>query len=93
MTRRAVPIQPRGVNKNFLAPSLRNSDIRVSVRVYVDAQGRPSKVVVDKGVEGAFGYNDAAKQAAYESAYAPATRGGKPINAWITVEYNFGKPK
>jgi len=92
MTRRANPTQPHVVKKEFLPPSIRNSEIRVSVRVFVDAQGRPSKVIVDKGVEG-FGYNDAAKQAAYESAYAPATKAGKPINGWITVEYNFGKPR
>ncbi len=93
MTRRAAPNQPRLLNKNFLPPSLRGSDIHVSVKVYVDASGRPVKVVIDKGVDSAVGYNDAAKQAAYESAYAPATRGGKAVNAWLTVDYNFGKPR
>jgi len=93
MTRRVTPIAPRVVNKNFLPPSIRDNEIRVSVRVFVDAQGRALKVLVDKGVEGTFGFNDAAKQAAYESGYAPATKGGKPINGWLTVEYNFGKPK
>jgi hypothetical protein len=93
MTRRAAPVPPRTVNKNFLPPALRSSDIKVSVKVFVDQQGRPLKVVVDKGVEGTFGYNDSAKQAAYESSYSPATKGGKPVNGWITVEYNFGKPK
>jgi len=91
--RRVAPIAPRVVNKNFLPTALRNSEIRVSVRVFVDPQGRPLKVLVDKGIEGALGYNDSAKQAAYESSYAPATKAGKPVNGWITIEYNFGKPK
>ena len=93
MTRRAAPAQPRLLNKNFLPPSLRSSDIHVSVKVYVDANGRPLKVVIDKGVEGVAGYNDAAKQAAYDSAYSPATKGGKPVNSWLVVDYNFGRVK
>lgn len=93
LTQRANPRQPHIVNKNLLPPALRDSDIRVSVKVHVNAQGRPSKVILDKGVDGAFGYNDAAKQAAYESTYTPATRGGKPINGWVTVEFNFGRAK
>lgn len=93
IVRRVAPVPPRVVNKNFLPPSIRDSEIRVSVRVFVDPQGRPLKVIVDKGVEGTFGYNDAAKQAAYDSTYAPATKGGKPANGWITIEYNFGKPR
>jgi len=93
MTRPATPNQPRILNKNFLPPSLRNSDIHVSVRVWVDTNGRPQKVIVDKGVTGAAGYNDAAKQAAFESAYNPATKGGKPVNSWLIVDYNFGKVK
>lgn len=92
ITRRANPAVPRTVNKSFLPPNLRNSEIRVTVKVFVDPQGRPLKVQVEQGVDG-FGYNDAAKQAAYESSYAPATKGGKPVNGWTTVVYNFGKPK
>jgi hypothetical protein len=93
VTRRATPTQPRILNKNFLPPSLWNSDIHVSVKVYVDANGRPRKVAIDKGVEGATGYTDAAKQAAYDSTYSPATKGGKPVSAWLTVDFNFGKPR
>lgn len=92
ISRRANPVIPRMVNKNFLPPNLRNSEIRVTVKVFVDPQGRPLKVQVEQGVDG-FGYNDAAKQAAYESSYTPATKGGKPANGWTTVVYNFGKPK
>ena len=93
VTRRATPNQPRLLNKNFLPPSLRGSDINVSVKVYVDASGRPVKVLIDKGVNGVAGYNDAAKQAAFESSYSPATKGGKPINGWLTLVFNFGKPR
>ncbi len=92
ISRRANPVVPRTVNKNFLPPNLRNSDIKVTVKVFVDPQGRPLKVQIAQGVDG-FGYNDAAKQAAYESSYTPATKGGKPANGWTTVVYNFGKPK
>ena len=93
ITRRAIPSAPRLANKNFLPPELRVNEIRVTVKVFVDPNGRPLKVTIEKGVDGPFGYNDAAKQAAYESTYTPATKGGKAINGWITLDYNFGKPK
>ncbi len=93
VTSQARPAIPRIVNKDFLPPALRYSEIKVSVKVYVDAQGRPLKASVERGVDGNFPYNDAAKDAAYKSSYTPATRGGKPVNAWLTVEYNFGRPK
>ncbi|MCE1228027.1 MAG: energy transducer TonB [Firmicutes bacterium] len=93
ITRRTMPVAPRIANKAFLPADLRNSEIRVSVRVFVDAQGRPLKVSIEKGVDGPFGFNDAAKQAAYDSAYSPATRGGKPVNGSMVVDYNFGKPR
>lgn len=93
VTRQARPAINRVVNKDFLPPALRYSEIKVSVKVYVDAQGRPLKASVDRGIDGNFPYNDAAKDAAYKSNYAPATKGGKPVNAWLTVEYNFGRPR
>ena len=92
ITQRANPVLPRTVNKNFLPANLRNSEIRVSVKVFVGPEGRPLKVVIENGVEG-FGYNDAAKEAAYKSSYSPAVKGGKAVNGWTTVIYNFGKPR
>jgi hypothetical protein len=90
---RVEPTPPRGLNRNQLPLALRDSEIKVTVKVFVGQQGKPLKVLVENGVIGAFGYDDAAKQAALQSTYTPATRGGKPINSWMTVEYNFGKPK
>lgn len=90
---RVEPTSPRGLNRNQLPPDLRDSEIKVRAKVFVGFQGKPLKVMVESGAIGAFGYDDAAKQAALQSTYAPATRGGKPMNFWITVEYNFGKLK
>ena len=93
ITNRATPAVPRLANKNFLPAELRVSEIHVKVKVFVDAQGRPQKVIIEKGVDGPFGYNDAAKQAAYQSSYAPGTKGGKPVSGSLVVDYNFGKPR
>jgi len=93
ITSRVAPIAPRVANKAFLPADLRNQDIKVSLRVFVDAQGRPLKVVIVKGVDGPFGFNGAAQKAAQDSTYAPATRNGKPVTGWVAVEYNFGRVK
>ena len=93
ITNRVAPAAPRLANKNFLPAELRVSEIHVKVKVFVDAQGRPQKVVIEKGIDGPFGYNDAAKQAAYQSSYAPGTKGGKPVSGSLVVDYNFGKPR
>ena len=92
-TNRAIPNAPHVANKAFLPAGLRDQDIKVAVRVFVDAQGRPLKVTIVKGVDGPFGFNDAAQKAALDSGYAPATRNGKPVTGWMNVEYNFGKPR
>ncbi len=90
--KRVMPSAPRLANKNFLPNNLRGIDIEVTVKVFVDSQGRAVKVTIEKGIEG-FGYNDAAKQAAYDSTYSPATKGGKPVNGSIVVSYKFGKAR
>jgi len=92
ITRKAAPVAPRP-NKSALPAALQNSDINVTVRVFVDSQGRPLKVLIDKGVEGSFGYNEAAREAALSSSYSPATKGGKPTTGWITLDYRFGRPQ
>jgi hypothetical protein len=91
--RRATPIAPRVANKNFLPGNLRDSEVKVSLRIFVDAQGRAVKVMIVNGVSGPFGYNDAAQKAALESTYNPATRNGKPSTGWLSVEYNFGRAR
>ncbi len=62
----------------------------VKVKVFVDAQGRPQKVTVISGVDGAWGFNEAAHDAASRSTYTPATRDGKPVAGFAVVEYLFG---
>ncbi|WP_316410256.1 energy transducer TonB [Mesoterricola sediminis] len=89
---RTVPAAPR-INKSFLPTALREQEIRVQLKVMVDAGGRPARVVIVKGVDGPFGYNDAAQHAALNSTYSPATRNGKPTTGWLTLEYNFGRPR
>ena len=62
----------------------------VKVKVFVDAQGRPQKVTVMSGVDGAWGFNEAAHDAASRSTYTPATQDGKPVAGFAIVEYVFG---
>ncbi|MDE3245383.1 MAG: energy transducer TonB, partial [Acidobacteriota bacterium] len=62
----------------------------VKVKVFVDAQGRPQKVTVISGVDGSWGFNEAAHDAASRSTYTPATRDGKPVAGYTIVEYVFG---
>ncbi len=92
VTRLGSPQSPAGA-KAALPPSLQDADIRVSLKVFVDPAGRPLKVVILKGVEGAAGYNDAAQNAALASTYAPAMKAGKPTSGWVNLEFDFGKPK
>jgi outer membrane biosynthesis protein TonB len=62
----------------------------VRVKVFVDAEGRPQKVTIVTGVDGAWGFNEAAHDAASRSTYTPATRDGKPVAGFTIVEYVFG---
>jgi hypothetical protein len=90
VTQKSVPQAPRA---GSLPASLQQSELKVSLKVFVDAAGRPLKVVVLKGVEGNYGYNDAAQNAALASSYAPGAANGKPTSGWLDMEYDFGKAK
>jgi hypothetical protein len=92
VTQKGSPQVPRGA-KESLPTSLQDSEIKVSLKVFVDAAGRPLKVVILKGVEGSAGYNDSAQNAALASTYAPGTKNGKPTSGWLNMEFNFGKPR
>ncbi len=90
--------QPRvtlnAVQRNFLPSSQRNADLKLQVRVFVDAQGRPLKAqVTSGGVDSRLPYAESAREAALQSTYRPATRGGKPVPGWATVSYSFRTPK
>ena len=86
-------MQPRKAGKKFLPPNMQSMELKVALKVYVDEQGRPLKVLITSGVEGPFGYNESAQAAAMGSTYAPATKNGRPIKGWLSASYNFGVAK
>jgi hypothetical protein len=92
VTHMGSPQAPR-VAKESLPPALQDAEIKVSLKVFVDAAGRPLKVVILKGVDGAAGYNDSAQNAALASSFAAGTKNGKPASGWLNMEFNFGKPR
>jgi hypothetical protein len=92
VARKAAPSVPHP-NKSALPASLQNANINVTVKVFVDNQGRPLKVLIEKGVDGSFGYNEAAREAALGSTYSPAMKGGQATTGWISLNYDFGKPQ
>jgi serine/threonine protein kinase len=93
ITKKVPPVAPRIANKAFLPAHLREGDIKVSLKVFVSAQGSPLKVVILNGIDGPLGYNDAAQTAALNSQYVPATKNGKPTTGWVNVDYNFGRAR
>jgi hypothetical protein len=90
ITRRVNPVMPRVANKAFLTSNLRDGDIKVVLKVFVNLQGKPVKAVILQGVSGPFGFNDSATNASLASDYTPGTLNGNPVGAWLTLEYNFG---
>jgi protein TonB len=66
-----------------------NREHDVFLRVYVGELGQPLKVMVKQGISGPYGFDEAAIDAANKSSFAPATRDGKPIRAWIEIHYRF----
>jgi len=90
LTRPASPQMPK-VAREALPAELRDSDIKVSLKVFVDDAGRPLKAVILKGVDGAF--NESAQNAALASICAPGSRNGRPVSGWLNMEVNFGRPR
>jgi hypothetical protein len=86
------PQLPKG-GAQALPPALRQADLKVFLKVLVDASGHPQQAVVVKGVEGNYGYNDAAQNAALASTYTPGMKNGKPASGWLNLEFDFGMPK
>ncbi|WP_243322237.1 energy transducer TonB [Geothrix sp. SG200] len=69
-----------------------NLDHIVRLKVFVGEQGQPLKVSVIEGVSGAFGFDEAAIDAANKSSFAPAIRDGKPVRGWTPeIIYKFPK--
>ena len=90
VTRAGSPQMPR-IAKESLPAELRDSEIKVSLKVFVDGAGRPLKVVILKGVDG--GFNESAQNAALASTFAPGSKNGRPASGWLNMEFNFGKPR
>lgn len=76
-----------------LPPDLRQHEIKVALRVLVDAAGKPQKTVLVKGVEGNHGYNESAQSAAMASTFVPGRKNGKAAPGWVDVTINFGRPQ
>ncbi len=69
-----------------------NMDHLVRLKVFVSEQGQPLKVSVIEGVAGAYGFDEAAIEAANKSSYSPASRDGKPVRGWTPeIVYKFQK--
>ena len=69
-----------------------NQDHTVRLKVFVGEQGQALKVSVIEGVSGAFGFDEAAIDAANRSTYSPAIRDGKPVKGWTAeIAYRFPK--
>jgi TonB family protein len=67
-----------------------NVDHLVRLKVFVGEQGQPLKVTVVEGVPGAFGFDEAAIDAANKSTYSAATRDGKLVRGWTAeIVYKF----
>ncbi|WP_026853471.1 energy transducer TonB [Geothrix fermentans] len=69
-----------------------NLDHFVRLKVFVGEQGQPLKVSVVEGVSGAFGFDEAAIDAANKSTFSPAIRDGRPVRGWTPeIIYKFPK--
>lgn len=60
---------------------------KVWVKILVDEQGKPSKVVVVKSDEQIF--NKAAIEAARQFLFVPVTISSGPVALWVTVPFKF----
>ena len=89
---KVVPICPQNAKSSMLA-NIKDFDMRVIVKVWVSAQGRPVKVLYLKGIDGSFGYNEAARDAALRSTFQPAIKDGRAVDGWVDLEYKFNKPQ
>lgn len=69
-----------------------NKDHYVRLKVFVGEQGQPLKVSVIEGVAGAYGFDEAAIDAANKATFNPAVRDNKPVRGWTPeIIYKFPK--
>jgi len=68
------------------------TDHSVRLKVFVGEKGQALKVSITEGVEGSYGFDEAAVESAYKSTYSPAMREGKPVRGWTPeIVYKFPK--
>jgi len=70
-----------------------NIDRAVQLRVFVDANGKPQKVVTVEGVPGSMGFDEAARDAAMASTFSAAMKDGRSTSGWVEIRYSFPKIK
>lgn len=87
ITSQAHPAYPRRAMQ--MKQMIRNLDPVVTLKVFVDSTGRPQKVQILNGVDGAFGFNEEAEKAALDSKFQAGSRDGRPVPGWVTITYKF----
>ncbi|MBI5325589.1 MAG: energy transducer TonB [Ignavibacteriae bacterium] len=60
---------------------------KVTVRVYVNKDGRPSKTIIEASDNELL--NDAARSAIMKSVFTPAIQNGSPVALWVSIPINF----
>lgn len=96
----AIPVNEPARVVNQIAPAFplravqmrweTNKDHSVRLKVFVGEQGQALKVSIIEGVSGAYGFDEAAIEAANKSSYTAATRDGKPVRGWTPeIVYRF----
>jgi len=61
----------------------------VWVQAYLDRDGVPKKVFIKSCDRPGFGFEQAARVAAYKNRYKPAMSKGQPVAIWITYKVSF----
>ncbi|HJU84624.1 MAG TPA: TonB family protein [Holophagaceae bacterium] len=84
---KAVPRFPPQARAMMMA----NKDYVVRVKVFVDETGNPMKASIVQGVGGAFGFDDAAQEAAMRSSFTPAQKAGQASRGTVELDYHFKK--
>lgn len=68
---------------------IKNLDPVVTLKVFVDATGRPQKVQIISGVDGPYGFNEESEKAALDSKFQAGTKDGRPVSGWVTITYKY----
>jgi TonB family protein len=75
---------------NPMNPYLRQQ-VSILLHVQLDADGKPEKTTVTRGVPGSLGYNEAALEVIRRSTFEPAQRNGKPVAGSMDIQVKFTK--